>query len=293
MVEKANLPAKIEPVPVNSPLLSDEIIVREYTTGIDSQVSGPDPAPTPDPDIVQDQGVSGGPLPSDTPPSDTPPGDAPKGDLHLDPDVEKLQDTTREFTFSGDLSQPPGGAPADDKVKSPTDASISEEGTDALVVPEVSAKAFAELAGNIVGIYVPKWGYEYVKIDMKNIRTHVHKGNLAPDFFNIFEDVNEKVKEELKFDPEEIKMFKKATKDYVEYKGVEWANPETTFFISAGALSLSFGQKLIGLKKELNLMVLDGLKVTNPSLFKDFKDESTAREHVDNGKAEKKDKKTD
>jgi len=274
MEEKNNtVPAKIEPVPVNSPLLADEVIVRDYTSGVDSQLGSQPPPPDPGSPIDPGQGGPGDPPPASTPP---PSG----GEYDLDPDAKRMEDPTREFTFSEDLSSGPGASPPGDK--SPVDAKLDDGPTgDGFVLPEASAKAFSEMAGNALGIYVPKFSYESVKIDMNNVRMHVNEGNLSPEFAGIFDQANTNTLEALKFDPEEIKMFKKTLKDYLEYKNVGFANPETAFWAMLAILGTKQFYMINSLKKENRKLVLDALKITNPGMFKDYREEKKARANVD------------
>jgi len=113
----------------------------------------------------------------------------------------------------------------------------------------------------------------------------VREGNLSPEFFDIFELANNNTEESLKFDPEEIKMLKKATKDYLEYKNVGFANPETAFWATIAIIGTKQFYMINTLKKENRKLVLDALKITNPGMFKDYKEEGKSRQNV----ADKKD----
>ena len=98
--------------------------------------------------------------------------------------------------------------------------------------------------------------------------------------------------EDLKFDPEEIKMLKKSTQAWIEYKNFENLNPETAFLATLVILSgkqTYMMRKVIKGQKEL---LLRCMKISNPSMVKDYKDHAESTKDVSD-RAEKSKEKTE
>ena len=253
-------PENIEQVPVNSPLLAKTIIERDYTAGIESQVKTEGP--------VADEPIIDEPLPEEEKVKEGP----------------KPEDTTKEFTFDRDPvpDTPPGTV--DDGSTVEESELLDVEVDEPFKLPEASAKAFANVVGNLISIYAPKFAFNYSRIDMNNIRKHIREGNIHQEFEDTFEKCNENTWRALQFDPEEIKMWKKAFQEYMEYKNMAIANPETAFWVATGALGVSLGDSMIRCKKDNQKLVVDVLKTTNPEMFKDYMEQKEAEDNIDDKK---------
>jgi hypothetical protein len=66
-------------------------------------------------------------------------------------------------------------------------------------------------------------------------------------------------------------MWKKAFKEYLEYKNIAAANPETAFWIATGVLVVTQGFKIVQLKKNNNQYIVDAINSYNPGYFESFK----------------------
>lgn len=257
-------------MPKNSPLLADQVIERDYSRGPEPAAPGGEPSPGTGP-------------PSGEEPAPPSPGE----------DTAGQEDTTREFTFE---DRPPGTGEAGEPRKPLTDEPGAgprvTEDKDEFKVPTASAKSMAAFASDIVGIYVPKFTYEGLKVDINNARMHERRGNLLSHHLDAFINLNAEIKEGVKFDPEELKMLERATEDYIKYKNFEVANPETRFWATLGVLAVSHTRKFITLKRMVQTFINNCVKEANPKLFEDYREaqdvkDQTRRKAGGQGTAEK------
>jgi hypothetical protein len=253
----AEQPENLEVITQSSPLLSGQVVERDYTSGIESQIGQSQKEP--------DKEVE---------------------------DYEVKEDITKGFQFDKKQPEPstepkpgkevePGAEPKPgEEAKKLIDETIEIETEPGFKLPAESAKEFANWMGDMVGIYVPQLSYEFVRIDMNNIKFHISEGNLQPHMEGVFDGVNERVKEALKFSPEEIKMFKASAKAWLEYKNFEFANPQNAFLGTCAMLGFKQYLVLRHLDKELKKLVLDAVKVSNPGMINNYKDGIRAQDNI-------------
>jgi hypothetical protein len=227
-----------------SPLLSEDVIVRDYTKGIETQLTGgkpkiepykaPEPQPKPSPAPKPD------PAPSQA--TFTPPGDftEPTG-FQFDPDVDPSDVTDADAATPGQLDLASG-----------------------------SAKAFANVIGDLIKVKVPEVSFQFVKIDLNSIERHIQSGNIQASLREVFAQINVGTRQALEFSDDEIKMWKKAFKEYLEYKNISAANPETAFWIATGVLVITQGIKINQLSKQNNGYIVDAINSYNPGYFDSF-----------------------
>jgi hypothetical protein len=234
----------LEKTPRISPLLSDAVIERDYTQGIESQIGNPqqnftNTSTQTQSEPIQSQasgpgsGSGAGPSPNDN-------GfDSPKG-----------------FSFEEDAS----------------DLSDIQDGDPSgFELASGSAKTFANVIGDLIKIKVPEVTFQFCKVDMNSIEAHILNGNINAGLREPFQNVNIATREALEFSDDEIKMWKKAFKEYLEYKNIKVANPETAFWIATGTLVLTQGIKVVELKKNNKKYIVDAINSYNPSYFESFK----------------------
>lgn len=264
----------LEKSPRSSPLLSDAVIERDYTQGIESQISGSGPAPTSNqyqppeqsaPKQDQRQGQPAGP----------PPG---AGQQH-------------QFDAPGDFESPKGFSFEEEFEGDPSDAQDGEE--PGFELASASAKTFANVIGDIIKTKVPEMSYGFCKIDMGSIETHIANGNINPNLRDPFIRVNENTREGLEFSDDEIKMWKKAFKEYLEYKNIKGANPETAFWIATATLVVTQGIKVTQMKKENKKLIVMAINNYNPEYFESYKAKQGDAPEEKVSKAEPSQKKTE
>lgn len=246
-----------------SPLLREPVIERDYTQGFKP------PAETTQnqqsANIIQEPEKEQGGSQTNTMGTERPNFDKP-------PET----DNTRPFTF-------------DEEIDNESDLKDGEQGP-AMQMPTGSAKTFANFVGNAIQMYLPKATYGYSKIDIEDVMMNVEKGNLTTNWIDIFEKINKNTEEALAIPDESIKMWKSAFKDYLEYKNMSFANPETAFYAATVLLLADQGVRAYQIRKHNEKYMKEAIEASNPGLFakesvkekeenintKDTKDESIA-----------------
>ena len=240
-----------------SPLLKP-VIERDYTKGINLSDPSPSPTATATPQAGSQQAEMPKPGAATPPP---PPGTGPKFNI---------PDDTKEFSFD-EIS--------DDA--SDVNAGDSSEGIN---ISSASAKTFANFVGDAIQMYLPKVTYGYCKIDLENVIVNIEKGTLTPNWLDAFTHINENTEESLKISDDAIKMWKKAFKEYLEYKQIKIANPETAFWVATLVLATTQGIKIRELNKNNKQYIVDAINSWNPDYFESF------RAKVDEAESKKEDK---
>ena len=236
------MPATLEKTPRISPLLSDAVIERDYTQGIESQIS--DPQQNFNNTSTQNQSE-----PIKNQPSGPAPGSGPSPN-------DNGFESPKGFSFE----------------EEPSDLSdVQDEDPSGFELASGSAKTFANVIGDLIKIKVPEVTFQYSKVDMNSIEAHILNGNIHVGLREPFQNINIATREALEFSDDEIKMWKKAFKEYLEYKNIKVANPETAFWIATGTLVLTQGIKVVELKKNNKKYIVDAINSYNPSYFESFK----------------------
>ena len=230
----------LEKIPTKSPLLTDAVIERDYTKGIENQIS--DPGATQRAQQTTQQAASSSPEPENKGQQGfTPPGqfEEPKG-----------------FSFEQPIEDP-----SDTQDGDPTGFEIASG----------SAKTFANVIGDLIKIKVPEISFNFCKIDLNSIETHIQNGNINSALREVFQNINTGTREALEFSEDEIKMWKKAFKEYLEYKNFKGANPETAFWLASATLVVTQGIKIRELRKNNKQYIVDAINSYNPSYFDSFR----------------------
>ena len=224
-----------------SPLLADAVIERDYTKGIENQLGG-------EPSKVD----------ATAPPQQS---------------SEPSATGTTQQNFNTDFTAPEGEQPKgfsfEQEVDDPSDVTGEEEA--GFNLASGSAKTFANVIGDLIKIKVPEMTFNYCKVDMGSIKTHIAAGNMHPSLGEAFENVNNDTFEALQFSDDEIKMWKKAFKEYLEYKDIKAANPETAFWIATGTLVVTQTIKTRELAKGNKSHITNAINSYNPAYFDSFK----------------------
>jgi hypothetical protein len=134
-------------------------------------------------------------------------------------------------------------------------------------ISAMSAKAFANFAGNAIQVYVPRISYKICAVDISDVRLQVEKNNLTPNWLPFFEGVNERTAEGLKVPEDSIVMWKKACKEYLEYKKFNFANPETAFWAASAALAGEISLNIYQVNKTNKDLMRKALENSRPDLF--------------------------
>jgi hypothetical protein len=133
---------------------------------------------------------------------------------------------------------------------------------------DIGSKVFGDTIIDGSAYYVPIFINEFTKIDINSARIFVAKGLLAPEFLETFEKCNANNFEALKLTPEEIKMLKKAFKEYLKIKQFTFANEENAFWAQLGMVGLRLGITAMKQSRENKKIILETLRLTNPEIFK-------------------------
>lgn len=231
-----------------SPLLSEPVIERDYTQGIESQIdSGGTPTQEPIPE---------------TPPTPTPP-----------PDQGASSTTGQQSGFDTNFSQSDTEGPKGFSFEEPVDDASDVQGDEApgFEMASGSAKTFANVIGDLIKVKVPEVTFNFCKVDTNSIEKHIANGNINPSLREVFHNINGATFEALQFSDDEIKMWKKAFKEYLEYKNIKTANPETAFWIATGTLVVTQGIKTRELSKNNKQYIVDAINSYNPEYFDTFR----------------------
>lgn len=221
-----------------SPLLHEPVVERDYTKGFSASIEPPESAVTgssgaqPKPE----QDVTGG-----------------KQDAGFNFEKPNEEDFTRPFTFDEDTG-------------TESDLHEGEQGP-GVSMPAGSAKTFANFVGSAIQMYLPKATYGYSKIDIENVIVNVEKGNLTSNWIDIFGKINKNTEEALAIPDESIKMWKSAFKDYLEYKNMAFANPETAFWAATVLLLSDQGVRAYQIRKSNEKYMKEAIEASNPALF--------------------------
>jgi hypothetical protein len=239
-----------------SPLLKP-VIERNYTRGISineqgavTSPAGKEPIPPPPP---PDANVKG----AENQPSSPAPGDQGAGKQSSpSPGGQQYNipaDETKGFTF-------------DDIPTSPSDIEDGDHG-EGIGITSASAKTFANFVGDAIQLYLPKFSYNYSKIDIENVIVNIQKGILTEKWLEAFTTINIRTEEGLKISDDAIRMWKKAFKDYLEYKNIKLANPETAFWGATAVLLFDQGLRTYQIKKANEEYMRQALQHDSPNLF--------------------------
>jgi len=229
-----------KPTARKSPLLSDAVIERDYTQGIESQIDQPKVDSTPPPDAGQ-QTATGEPQQNFNTNFSAPesgPEEQPKG-----------------FSFDNDIQD---------------ESDIPEGEAAGFDLSSTSAKQFANITGDVIKTQIPKMVHDNVKVDIPNIRYHVNAGNIDHRMLDAFVQVNDDIFNELQWSDDEIKMWKKAFQAWLEEKNIAAANATTGLIMASLALGVPMFMKAKGIKKSINAAIMDAIKSHNPSYFETF-----------------------
>lgn len=248
----------LEKIPTKSPLLSDAVIERDYTKGIESQLSGSQPSQPQQP--IE------------------PPNPASESE-------QAQQQAGTGFTAPGNFEEPAGFS-FDQEIDDKTDAQEGEE--PGISLASASAKTFANVVGDLIKIKVPEVSFNFCKIDLNSIEAHIQNGNINSALREVFQQINTGTREALEFSEDEIKMWKKAFKEYLEYKNIKGANPETAFWIATATLVVTQGIKVRELRKNNKQYIVDAINSYNPSYFDSFRAKMNKEPDKDTKEPEKK-----
>jgi hypothetical protein len=244
----------LEKSPVISPLLGEPVIVRDYTQGIEKQLGEPGQSK-----IINDEAKDTSQQNQNFSQPPPPPGQGPN-----------------QFSFNRDI---------DDT----TDA--TDDDPSGMNLAAGSAKAFANVVGDIIKVKVPEICNAFVKIDLNSIETHIINGNINENLRDIFKQINIDTREGLEFSEDEIKMWKKAFKEYLEYKNIAVANPETAFWLATGVLITTQTIKVRELSKKNQQYIVDAINSYNPGYFDSFRAKMNKEPEKETPSQEKKEKK--
>lgn len=226
--------------PQVSPLLASPIIERDYTKGIENQIEEPVPEPVPQ--------LSGA-----TPDPPPPEPDQPQF-THAD---NLGPDETRGFSFE---------TPIDD------DASdITDDDAPGFDLSSTSAKSFANTIGDVGQAYLPLLAYTQAAVDLNSIKMHVANGNMSPSMNDAFSSVNEATLEALKIKDDEIKMWKKAFKEWLESENMSFASPKNALLIATAAVVSKLSISTIQASKQNKQFIRDAIMSYNPQFYEEFK----------------------
>lgn len=228
-----------------SPLLKP-VIQRDYTAGLNindaSQVK-PEPkdiSPEPKPEETKQAG------------SQTTPGQSTAGQKFNIPKSD-IKDDTKEFSFA-DIPESPGDI-------------TDEDHAEGINISSASAKTFANFAGDAIQMYLPKLAYGYCKIDIEDVIVNVQLGKLTINWVDSFSKINENTEQKLKISDESIKMWKKAFKDWLEWKNISFANPTTALIGASVAIVTELGINAYKIKEQNEEFMKQALEASNPGLF--------------------------
>ncbi len=229
-----------------SPLLKP-VVERDYTKGITI-----DSAPMPEPE--PDKGQQPGPSASQAQPK-------PEDRKY---NIPPASDETKEFSFN-------------DPIEDPSDIGESDH-LDGVNITGASAKSFANFVGDALQIYLPKAAYTYSKVDIENIIMNVEKGTLTYNWVDVFNNVNIRTEEALKISDEEIKMWKKAFKDWLESEQIRFANPKNELILATALLVGNLIARSVAAKKDNEKLVREALAKSNPAIFDQKNTKETVNE---------------
>jgi hypothetical protein len=251
-----------------SPLLQP-VISRDYTKGLGADIQSSQQAAPPPAADTQAQAQTGATQKPDFTPPPPPP------EHGSGPGSEKIPDPTKPFSF-------------DEPVGNESDLAEGEDGP-GVTMPAGSAKAFANFVGSAIQQYLPKATYGYVKIDIDNVIVNVNKGKLTNNWIDAFTTINKNTEEALAIPDENMKMWKAAFKEYLEYKQVAFANPETAFYAATALLLVDQGVRAYSIKRTNEQYMREALEASNPGLFdksRNIKQEPVQQESNNNNNGE-------
>lgn len=231
----------LEKIPTKSPLLSDAVIERDYTQGIENQLSGTQSSQT------QQSTETTKPAQEAAP---------------------SQQQSGTGFTAPGNFEEPAGFS-FDQEIDDKSDVQDGEE--PGISIASASAKTFANVVGDLIKLKVPEVSFNFCKIDLNSIEAHIQNGNINAALREVFQQINKGTREALEFSEDEIKMWKKAFKEYLEYKNIKGANPETAFWIATATLVVTQVIKVRELRKNNKQYIVDAINSYNPSYFDSFR----------------------
>lgn len=242
----------------SSPLLSEDIAVKDYTTEDFSANTQQQPSetgnaesPTQQGETKQESADSAG-IDDFTPPDnlsefvDEGDGTEPKP-FTIDSGFGDDEDDGDSGFGGGDSGGFPGGGGG---------------GSD---VGSGSAKLFSGIAGKALNAFVPKMAGSFCKVDMSNIEYHIQQGGLQEHYRDAFRKVNETINDEMKFSKEEVDLFSKALQDFLEYNNIKATNPNSAFIGVVFMLAVSVFQKTMQKRSEVKDIIRDAMYVSDPN----------------------------
>lgn len=225
-----------------SPLLSEAVIERDYTQGIESQINQPSEPKEPKINV---------------------------GEQAQDAYQQKQTQQTQGFETGGDF-EAPNAFTFDAENDDPSDVTDEDPQSEGFELASSSAKVFANVIGDLIKSKAPELMYQYCKIDTNSIEVHVANGNIHPGARDVVIRINEQTLEQLAFSDDEIKMWKKAFKEFLEYNNVKAANPNTAFILATATLVVTAVLKARQLKKSNEELVFKFIESYNPGYFDSF-----------------------
>ena len=132
-------------------------------------------------------------------------------------------------------------------------------------MPSAQAANFSDTIGNIFNTYVPPILHTLItKVDENNVLMWADRGLIHPTFIGTVRQINEVNLKNLKATEEEMNTWKKALKDFLEYKNIKAANPESAFYLASAFL---VGNMIIKAKqsaKETKELLWKAIQTANP-----------------------------
>jgi hypothetical protein len=108
---------------------------------------------------------------------------------------------------------------------------------------------------------------------------------LAPSWRDAFEKINANTEEKLKIPDEEIVMWKKACKEWLESENIAFANPRTAFIAATLLLLGTHTARAIQLHRANVDFMRQALEHSRPDLFMKTKKEETEKTEENGRKA--------
>ena len=224
--------------PSISPLLGSPIIERDYTKGIENQI---------------DSGQSPEPEPIDESPDSSPKAGGEQF-THAD---NFAPDDTKGFSFE----EPIDGDASD----------VTDGDAPGFDLASTTSKAFANTIGDISQAYLPLLAYTQAAVDLSSIKMHVANGNMSPSMNDAFSSVNEATLEALKIKDDEIKMWKKAFKEWLESENISFASPKNAVLIATAAVLGKLSISAIQASEQNKQFIRDAIMSYNPAFYEESK----------------------
>ena len=132
-------------------------------------------------------------------------------------------------------------------------------------MPSAQAANFSDTIGNIFNTYVPPIMHTLItKVDENNVMMWAERGLIHQTFVGTIKKVNENNLKTLKATEEEMDTWKKALKDFLEYKNIKAANPESAFYMATAFLVGNMIIKAKQASKETKELLWKAIQTSNP-----------------------------